>query len=395
MTEGPREDLVAQQYKKWQYPEPIENLENWLATSWDWFDPSHSHRIFWPDRVYQPEMDILVAGCGTNQAPTLAYTNPQARVVGIDISQESLDHGRYLKHKYGLRNLELILLPIEDVSTLGRDFDLIVSSGVLHHMAAPQTGMDALASVLRPDGVAAVMLYARYGRIGVEMMQAVFRDMGLMQNEESLRLVRSGLSWLDASHAARAYMAVAPDLSYDAGLVDTFLHGRDVSFTVTDCLDLVERSGLVFQDWVNMTALYPPTMVEPDNEFLGAVSALPERQMWSVMEPLRNLHGCHLFTACRPERPVANYRVDFSAANAPDYVPVWRLNAGLDGHQAFRPGWSIPLSPGNLELARQIDGELSITEIAGRCAQPVGDALEVFKQLRRMDFTAVDLSGIS
>ena len=32
--------LVAQQYKKWQYPEPIEDLENWLATSWDWFDPS-------------------------------------------------------------------------------------------------------------------------------------------------------------------------------------------------------------------------------------------------------------------------------------------------------------------------------------------------------------------
>jgi len=90
-------------------------------------------------------MDILVVGCGTNQAPTLAYTNPQARVVGIDISQESLDHRRFLKHKHGSDNLELFLLPIEDVSALGRDFDLIVSSGVLHHMAAPQTGMDALA----------------------------------------------------------------------------------------------------------------------------------------------------------------------------------------------------------------------------------------------------------
>jgi len=129
MAEGPREDLVAQQYKKWQYPEPIENLESWLTTNRDCFDPSHSHRIFWPDRIYQPEMDILVVGCGTNQAPTLAYTNPQARVVGIDISQESLDHRRFLKHKHGSDNLELFLLPIEDVSALGRDFDRSCPAG--------------------------------------------------------------------------------------------------------------------------------------------------------------------------------------------------------------------------------------------------------------------------
>lgn len=393
MTEGPREDLVARQYKKWRYPEPIDNLETWSAANWDWFDPSHSHRIFWPNRGYQPEMDILVAGCGTNQAPTLAYTNPQARVVGIDISQESLDHGRYLKHKHGLTNLELILRPIEEVSALGRDFDLIVSSGVLHHMASPQTGMDALASVLRPDGVAAIMLYARYGRIGVEMMQGVFHDMGLRQDEDSLRLVRAGLNWLDASHPARTYAAIAPDLSYDAGMVDTFLHGRDLSFTVQDCLDLVEGSGLVFADWVQKTALHPPTLVEPDNEFLAAVSRLPQRQMWSVMEPLRNLTGCHLFTACRPERPTADYRIDFSSPQAPEYVPLWRLRAGVDGRQAVRPGWAIPLTDRHREMALRVDGERSIREIAGSSTQPVADAVELFTQLWRLDFIAVDLSG--
>jgi len=338
-------------------------------------------------------MDILVAGCGTNQAPTLAYTNPQARVVGIDISQESLDHGRYLKHKHGLKNLELVLLPIEEVGSLGRYFDLVVSGGVLHHMPSPQTGMNALAAVLRTDGVAAIMLYARYGRIGVEMMQVVFHEMGLRQEADSLQLVRSGLNWLDASHSARTYMAIAPDLGYDAGLVDTFLHGRDVSFTVRDCLDLVERSGLVFQDWFQKTALHPPTLVEPDNEFLAAVSTLPERQMWSVMEPLRNLNACHLFTACRPERNTKNYRIDFSAPQAADYVPMWRLRAGIDGPHAVRPGWAIALEHRHRELALQIDGERSIGEIARCCAQPVADAVEFFKQLWRMDFIAIDLSG--
>jgi SAM-dependent methyltransferase len=117
----------------------------------------------------------LIAGCGTNQAAVFAYTNRASKVVAIDVSQPSLDHSKYLKDKYALKNLELHLLPIEEAPSLKQDFDLIISTGVLHHMAEPKVGMKALADVLRPDGVAAIMLYARYGRAGVEMMQAIRR----------------------------------------------------------------------------------------------------------------------------------------------------------------------------------------------------------------------------
>jgi hypothetical protein len=53
----------------------------------------------------------------------LAFTNPAARVVAIDISQPSLEHQQYLKDKHGLWNLELHRLPVEDLPTLGMDFD--------------------------------------------------------------------------------------------------------------------------------------------------------------------------------------------------------------------------------------------------------------------------------
>lgn len=406
MTESPRGDMVAQQYKKWQYPEPVHNLETYLAGTWEWYDPSHAHRILWPDRPYQPDMDILSAGCGTNQAPTIAYTNRAAKVTALDISQESLDHGKYLKDKYGLKNLELHLLPIEEVGSLDQSFDLIVCTGVLHHMASPDTGMAALAEVLRPEGVAGIMLYARYGRIGVEIMQAVFRDMGLRQDDESLQMVRNGLNWLDPSHPARTYMGIATDLWYDAGMVDTFLHGRDRSFTVQDCLDLVSGAGLVFQDWFLKTAVYPPTLVNPGNDFLAAVSQLPETTMWSVMERLRNQTGCHFFTACRPERASATYRIDFSSSRALDYVPIWRHKAGTNGENVFRFDWTIQLNPTHLAIAQHVDGEQTISEIAARVAasglvagadqtglQYV--ALELFEHLWKMDFLAVDLSGTS
>jgi SAM-dependent methyltransferase len=101
----------------------------------------------------------LVAGCGANQAAYFAFKNPSAKVVGIDVSQPSLDHLQYLKDRHGLQNLEPHLLPIEELSALGLDFDLVVCVGGLHHLADPVQGMQALAGCLRRDGVASVMLY--------------------------------------------------------------------------------------------------------------------------------------------------------------------------------------------------------------------------------------------
>lgn len=403
MNANPRADVVAQQYEKWQYPEPIQNLETWLSNNWQWFDPSHAHRILWPDRPYQPDMDILIAGCGTNQAAVFAYTNRAAKVVALDVSQPSLDHTRYLQEKYSLKNLELKLLPIEEAASLGQQFDLVVSTGVLHHLAVPEAGMKALAECMRPDAVAAIMLYARYGRVGVELMQAIFRELGLQQDEESLRMVKAGISSLASSHPLQSYISIAPDLQFDAGLVDTFLHGRDRSYTVDDCIALAESAGLVFGDWFLKTSYYPPMLTDPDNEFFAAVNKLPDPSMWSVMERVRTLNACHFFTASRPERPSETYRIDFSAANALDYVPLMRLRCGLRGQEIYRSDWSIRLGPTHLALAQFVDGERSIREIAQRVAQSgvlpraeqaeIDDiALELFEGLWRTDFVAIDLS---
>ena len=404
MSESPRADLVAQQYQKWQYPEPIQNLETWLSSSWQWFDPSHAHRILWPDRPLNPELDILIAGCGTNQAAVFAYTNRAAKVVAVDVSQPSLDHSKYLKDKYSLKNLELHLLPIEEVPGLDKTFDLVVSTGVLHHMAEPKAGMKALADVMRPDGVAAIMLYARYGRAGVELMQAIFREMGLVQDEESLRMVRAAIDSLAPSHPVKSYISIAPDLQFDAGMVDTFLHGRDRSYTVDDCLDLVESAGLVFQDWFLKTSYYPPTLTEPENEFYAAVNQLPDTKKWSIMERVKTLNACHFFLATRPERAKESYKIDFQSANALDYVPLLRLRCGISGQEIYRPGWRIRLDPTHLAFAQHVDGERSIREIAQRVAQSgvLGSAdqaeleyigLELFEGLWRSDFVAIDLSG--
>jgi SAM-dependent methyltransferase len=403
----PRADVVSRQYERWRYPQPIQDLEALPDGIWHWFDPSRFHRIFWPDREYKPDLDILIAGCGTNQAAVFAYRNPGAKVVGVDISQPSLDHQRYLKDKHGLFNLEVHLLPIEELPTLGLDFDLIVSTGVLHHMADPQAGMNALAHCLRKDGAIGLTLYAKYGRIGVEMLQSVFRDMGLRQDQASVEIVKKTISLLPPGHPLQSYLEIeGAELKYDGAVVDTFLHGRDRSYTVDDCIDLVTSAGLVFQGWFLNAPYYHHDLLEPANEFAPAVNALPERELWSVMERVHQFAGCHFFMACRPDRPKESYVIDFSTDDCLDYVPEMRMRCGLAGTEIFRPNWRMSLNSAQLPFVQNVDGRSTIREIAQRVAQsaesPRATAADLetfgrklFQALWRLDFLAMVLNANS
>ena len=361
MKPDPLSDRVSAQYARWMYPQPIVDLQAWLASNWQWLDPSHSQRVFWPDRAYRTGMDILVAGCGTNQAAVLAYTNPHASVVAIDVSQPSLDHHRFLKEKHALANLELRLLPIERAAGLERDFDLIVSTGVIHHLASPEEGMKALARCLRSDGVLAMMLYAKFGRIGVEMLQEAFREMGLDQSDASLAMVKDALRELPQDHPVRSYLPLAPDLEFDAGLVDTFLHERDRSFTVDGCRQLVAAGGLVFQDLFFKAPYYPPAMTE--SAFIASIARLPVEKQWSVMERINFRNACHFFMACRPERTPASYRLHFGRDETPSYVPALRYRCAVDGDEIARHGWRTRLTAEQLSVIARIDGKSTIGEI--------------------------------
>lgn len=345
VNENPQTDVVSRQYERWRYPAPIQDLPRWLQGNWEWFDPSHSHRLLWPDRDHKLDTDILIAGCGTNQAAVFAFTNPDANVVAIAVSQPSLDHQQHLKDRHGLWNLELHRCSVEEAPTLGREFDLVVSTGVLHHLSDPRVGMTALGNCLPPDGAMGAMVYAKYGRYGVELLQSVFRDMNLEQNEESLRLVKETIAVLPQDHPARGYLKIARNMQNDA---------------------------------------------------------LPEPKQWSMMERLFTRNACHFFIACRPERPPVSYVVDFSAPESLGYVPMWRQRCGLAGNEIYRPGWRVGANLAQLMFLHNIDGCRTIREIAAAVADSgvsprasmtdlEGFTSKLFRSLWRLDFVAMKL----
>ncbi|MBE9233394.1 class I SAM-dependent methyltransferase [Cuspidothrix issatschenkoi LEGE 03284] len=67
---------------------------------------------------------ILDAGCGTGyKSLVLAEANPGAKIVGVDISAESVALARKRLEYHGFDNVEFHVLPIEELSNLGQQFD--------------------------------------------------------------------------------------------------------------------------------------------------------------------------------------------------------------------------------------------------------------------------------
>src|SRR5947209_15336427 len=177
--------LVARQYEAFAYPQPFADLREQIAGGYHQVgDPALYGPVLWPSGRPSGALKILVAGCGTVQAAYTAYMSPADEVVGIDLSEASLAHERFLQDRHGLTNLKLFKGDLLDVGSLGMNFDVILCTGVLHHMANPGAGLAALGDVLAPDGVIVVMLYGQTVRTGVYMLQEAFRRMQIAQDEQ-------------------------------------------------------------------------------------------------------------------------------------------------------------------------------------------------------------------
>jgi len=310
--------LVARQYEAFAYPEPFADLTEEIAKGYYQLGaPSLYGPILWPRGRPQRQLKILVPGCGTVQAAYTAYMSPEDDVIGLDLSEASLAHERYLQERHDLANLKLFKGNLLEVSDLGHQFDVIICTGVLHHMEDPVAGLSALRDVIAEDGVMVLMLYGRTVRTGVYMLQDAFRRMRIGQTPDGVAQVRRIISELPSRHYAQEYIRAAAELKDDAAIVDTFLHPQDRAYTVPQALELVEGCGLTFQNWVDNNSYWRNGAWGPDSAIAAAVDPLSPREHWAAVEMLGQSVGLHAFTVRNGKVDV----VDFDAGDWRRFVP--------------------------------------------------------------------------
>jgi 2-polyprenyl-3-methyl-5-hydroxy-6-metoxy-1,4-benzoquinol methylase len=362
-------EAVRKQYEAYSYPPPIEDAEKFLK-KWGPLtcDPKFAGIQLWPEGRPRQDLRILCAGCGSSQAALIALHNPDCAVTGIDLSETSLAHSNRLRDRHSLANLELRQMSLLDVGQLNRSFDLILCTGVLHHLPNPDAGLKALADVLDPSGSMAIMLYGKAGRAGVYLVQDILRRLGAGQNAEGLRMARELLKFVPSYHYLISPTGKLPiDLAEDAGIVDMLLHPQDRAYSVPEIMEFVAAAGLIFFGWSDNADYCADRFLS--GEMLERVLALPVAEQWAVVENLTVLNSRHDFFVRKPQN--TRFLMRFDTDEYLSYVPHVRSGVRLAGEAnaliLTRPSpqgaVTTPISRSEALLLEQIDGNKSISEI--------------------------------
>ena len=362
-------EAVRKQYEAYSYPPPIEDAEVFLK-KWGPLtcDPKFAGIQLWPEGRPRKELRILCAGCGSSQAPLIALNNPDCAVIGIDLSETSLAHSNRLRDRHGLNNLELRRMSLLDVGQLSRTFDLILCTGVLHHLPNPDAGLKALADVLEPSGSMGIMLYGKAARTGVYLVQDILRRLGAGPDAEGLGMARELLKFVPSHNYLIEPTGKLPiDLAQDAGIVDMLLHPQDRAYSVPEIMAFVAAAGLIFFGWNDNADYCADRFLS--GEMLEKVLALPAAEQWAIVENLALLNSRHDFFVRKPHS--ARFLTRFDTDDYLSYVPHVRAGVKLAGDanalvltRAVPLGTVVtPISRSEALLLEQIDSNKSISEI--------------------------------
>lgn len=265
---------------------------------------------------------ILDAGCGTGyKSLVLAEANPGARIVGIDLSEEAVNLAQQRLQHHGFENAEFHVLAIENLPQLNIKFDYINNDEVLYILPDIAVGLQAMKSVLKPDGIIRANLHSSLQRANYFRAQALFKTMGLMEvnpRETEIEIARDIMNSLKDDVILKASTWQPERAQDEEWVLMNYLFQGDKGYTVSELFAALEVSDLEFVSMVNWRQWELMDLFkEPDNLPAFLAMSLPEI---SVEERL------HLFELLHP----ANRLIDFWCAHpnqAQSFVPVpeWTL----------------------------------------------------------------------
>jgi SAM-dependent methyltransferase len=329
-------------------------------------------------------------------------------VTGIDVSATGVRFTEALKRKHDIANLEVRELPLERAAELGRTFDQIVCTGVLHHLPDPPAGLTALRDVLAPGGAMHLMVYAPYGRTGIYMLQDFCRRVGIRRVEEELPDLVAALGALPSEHPLALLLRRAPDFRNGAAIADALLHPQDRAYSVPQLFDFIRGCGLAFVRWFRHAPYSPRCGLMDRLPQKRRLMQLAAEEQYAAVELFRGTMLRHSLIVRREDDPSAPQPIGFAGDAWADYVPVRvpdtivvkeRLPSGAAA-VLINPSHShtdlfLPIDAAEECLFNAIDGARSIGEINRFLGAdgPIATTSRFFERLADYDQVVFDATA--
>lgn len=129
------------------------------------------------DAAIPGDARIVEVGCGTGQM-SLFLASADRMVIGADLTRASLELAAAAAERFRLPRVRFVETDLFHPGLAAHSFDVVYSSGVLHHTPDPRAAFAALARLARPGGVVVLGLYNAFARIPHRLRRGLARATG-------------------------------------------------------------------------------------------------------------------------------------------------------------------------------------------------------------------------
>ena len=273
------------------YPFPPEPLLDEPPPGYNWrWSWTAAYDFCTGRKPARQDIRILDAGCGTGVGTEyLVHLNPEASVIGIDISPEALKVAQErCQRSGGADRVTFQEMNVEQAHTLEGQFEMINCVGVLHHLPDPVAGIKALASKLAPGGIMHIFVYGELGRWEVRLMQNAIALLQPNDYQEGVNIGRKLFEILPENNriVKREKERWALDNQRDACFADMYVHPQEIDYNINTLFDLIKESWLDFVGFSNPQFWQLERLLGDDPKILERAKQLSEREQYRLIESL-------------------------------------------------------------------------------------------------------------
>jgi Flp pilus assembly protein TadD/2-polyprenyl-3-methyl-5-hydroxy-6-metoxy-1,4-benzoquinol methylase len=237
--------LVREQYEQNPYPRWVNTVVGKKPVSVDQYIRTRFPRVPYRN-IDDGNVDLLIAGCGTGiHAIERAAQFRLRTILAIDLSLSSLSYAVRKAREFGLASLEFAQADILNAQDIGRQFHVIDSAGVLHHLRDPLDGWRKLIGLLKPNGLMHIGLYSLTARNNVRNARQLIEDRNLGRSETAIRSFRQQLLDLDPGDLL-APIAKFPDFFTLSECRDLLFHIQEHQFDIPQIASFLNANKLNF-----------------------------------------------------------------------------------------------------------------------------------------------------
>jgi len=168
-----RTEIVRRFYEQAPFPDfPPRATLSWLRAR---AERSEFARLI--DRAIPSNARVVEIGCGTGQM-SLYLAHADRVVVGADLTRESLRLGVEAARRFELDQVQFVETDLHHPGLRAGAFDVVYSSGVLHHTPDPSAAFARMVRLARPGGIIVLGVYNAFARIPLRARRFVARMSG-------------------------------------------------------------------------------------------------------------------------------------------------------------------------------------------------------------------------